>query len=217
MSLVANPARPRNHKRTRQFLSQRTISVVSEQVLSTSQAPSSVGSQYRSQRITFTPTSIGASCSGWIREFDKYRVTKAELHVTYTAAVDAPGTADLFTLPVVHYAFCDEDSGASAGATVAWQQVHDRENLSRVVLRANAPSVCVATWTPKVLYEAPQTSNSPANVVPPSNMWLDSLATGQEFSGVSCFSFTPATVDVSRGRYRLDYELRVTVEASNPL
>jgi len=217
MSVARNPARERNVTRRRQFLVSIFNTKSSANVLSTSQSPFPVGSQYLSNHLTFNANDLSSEATAWIRQHDRYKIETCELFVTSTSKNRDNNVGALTTMPIHHYSFCDLDSSTSqTGGVTEWNQVQTRNNLSRTVLRSNNPSILVAKFSPKPIFD-PSTSNSPSNVVPTRGLWIDSLTLDQEHSGVRTYSATPTELDISFGFYSLSYELRVTVACQAPL
>lgn len=216
MSVTRNPARERNTIRTRQFLFPIWDIRGSATVLSQTTAPGPLGSQYASDHVTIKPSLLSAQAKEFIQNSDRYRITKAELFVLSTVTADTNTTKA--TAPIVHYAYCDVDSSEQqTGGTTPWFDILSRDNVSKCTLRANNPTMLVASWAPRPLFE-PTTGNDANNVVPSAKTWIDSLNLGQEWSGVRTYSNCPVVSEPSdRYKYALHYELRVTVQCQAAL
>jgi len=216
MSLARNPAREKTKTVTRQFLCKTASTKISATVLSEVNSPYILGSQYVSDVITFALRDLTPEAISWVQKYDMYRFSKAELFVT--SYVEAKTNTTKATAPITHYCFVDPDSSESQlGDTTTWHQICQRDNLARVVLRANNPSVRLATWTPRPLFSA-VSGDSPSNMIGNKSTWMDALITTQEHSGVRCFAACPvesATND--QYRFHLQYEVRVTVQCKAPL
>jgi len=216
MAVATNPARERKTIRTRMFIVPVWNSKTSGTVLSQSQSPSPLGAQYQSNHITITPNDLGGNAVEFLQNSDRYRITKAELFVLST--VDAKTNTTKSTAPIAHYAYCDRDTSISqTGGVTPWTDVVSRDNVSKTILRANAPIMRIAHWNPSPIYN-PTGGNSPTNAIPSPNTWMDSLILNQEFSGVRTFSTCPvesATND--QYRYDLHYEVRVTIQTQAAL
>jgi len=216
MSVARNPARERNTIRRRCFLFPIWDVKGSQPVLSQSSAPGPLGSQYASDHITIKPSLLSQQAKEFIQNSDRYRVTKAELFVLSTVTADTNTTKA--TAPIVHYAYCDVDSSESqTGGVTPWYDVLSRENVSKCTLRSNNPTVRIAMWNPRPLFD-PSTGNSANNVIPGKQTWIDSLNLGQQWNGVRTFSNCPVESEPSdRYKYQLHYELRVTIECQAAL
>lgn len=216
MSVARNPARERNRTVTRRFLLRKAQHRVSADVLSDSQSPFILGSQYGSNHFTFNAADLSTSAQEWIRQHDLYRVMSAEMFVT--AHVESRTNTTKQTVPIHHYCYVDPDTSESQSSSVTpWYDIIDRENLARVVLRANNPSIKIATWSPRPLF-SPVSGDNPANVIPDKQSWIDSLILTQEHSGVRSFACCPVESPQNDAyRFFLDYEIRVTIQCKAPL
>jgi len=216
MAIATNPARERRTTRTRQFILPVWITKSSETVLSQSQSPSILGSQYQSNHITITPSTCGSQFVEFVQNSDRYRITKAELFVLSDVTAKTNTTKN--TAPIVHYAYCDSDTSlAQSGGVTPWLDIVSRDNISKTTLRANNPTMRVAVWNPRPLYN-PTSGNSPSNAVPSPNTWMDSLILTQEFSGVRTYSTCPViSANNDTYEYSLHYEVRVTVQTQAAL
>lgn len=216
MAIATNPAKERRTIRTRQFLMPVWTVRNSSPVLSQSQSPSQVGSQYASGHITVTPNNLGPNAIEFIQNSDRFRITKAELFVL--SDVTAKTNTTRGTAPIVHYAYCDSDTSISqSGGVTPWNDIISRENISKATLRANQPTMRIAHWNPRPLFD-PTGGNNPANIIPSANQWMDSLILNQEFSGVRTFSCCPADTNGNDVySYNLNYELRLTIQTQAAL
>lgn len=216
MAVASNPARERKTVRTRQFIVPTWKTKTSSTVLSETESPSILGSQYQSNHITVKPADLGNQAIQFLQNSDRYRIIKAELFVM--SDVSAKTNTAKATAPIAHYAYCDSDTSLSqTGGTTPWIDIVSRENISKTTLRANAPTMRVAHWNPRPLFD-PSGGNNPSNAIPNANTWMDSLITNQEFSGVRTFSCCPVeSAPNDQYRYNLHYELRVTVQTQAAL
>lgn len=217
MSVARNPARERNQTKRRQFTIQKFTTKQSDNVLSQSQSPFTVGSQYQSNHITIKATDFTPEAQEWIRQHDRYRIKSCELFVTSYVKNRDSQVGALGTFPIHHYSYCDSDSSISqTGGVTPWINVTTRNNIARTVLRGNNPSIMVAKWNPRLLFD-PTQGNSPTNVVPRAGIWIDALSLDQEHSGVRTYSASPFELDLNFGYYALSYEIRAVVEVQAPL
>lgn len=216
MAVATNPAKERKTIRTRQFIAPIWTVRQSSTVLSQSQSPSQVGSQYASGHITIFPNNLSSNAVEFIQNSDRFRITKAELFVL--SEVNTRANTTRGTAPIVHYAYCDSDTSFSqTGGVTPWNDVVTRENVSKTTLRSNQPTMRIAHWNPRPLFD-PTGGNTPANIIPSPNQWMDSLILNQEFSGVRTFSCSPADTDQSdQYNYELNYELRLTIQTQAAL
>lgn len=216
MAVATNPSKERRTIRTRQFIVPVWKTKTSQTVLSQTNAPTPLGSQYLSNHITITPNDLDPNAIEFIQNSDRFRITNAELFVL--SDVTAKTNTTRGTAPIVHYAYCDSDTSiAQTGGITPWNDVVSRDNVSKVTLRANNPTMRIAFWNPRPIYD-PTGGNSPSNAIPSASQWMDSLILNQEFSGVRTFSCCPiesATNDTYR--YGLHYELRLTVQTQAAL
>jgi len=217
MSVARNPAKERNQTKRRSFTIQSFTNKQSSNVLSSTESPFTVGSQYQSNHVTIKATQFSTEAQNWIRQHDRYRIKSCELFVTSYVKNRDGQVGALGTFPIHHYSFCDSDTSlAQTGGTTPWINVTTRNNIARTVLRSNNPSILVAKWNPRLLYD-PTTGNSPSNVVPRAGMWIDAITLDQEHSGVRLYSAAPFELDTQFGFYGLSYEIRAVVEVQAPL
>jgi len=156
---------------------------------------------------------VGQAAVVWAQRFDSYTIEEIEYQLTLVSS-DTSGNQRI--LPVTVWSFEDRDSPREVGAN--WAQTRDRQNLSRVVLRANNPSLTIAKIRPVPLFDGAVTDNSPSNIVPSSGKWVDSLAIKQRFNGLRVFSACP-TKDSSGQTYKytLYLEKRVKIVGKSAL
>jgi len=216
MGVATNPAKERKTIRTRQFLVPVWEKRTSSQILSQTQSPAPLGGQYCSDHITIKADSLGQNAREFIQNSDRYRITKAELFVLTT--VDAKTNTTRGTAPITHYAYCDADTSVNQSTGVTpWLDVVSRENVSKVTLRSNNPTMRIAQWNPRPILD-PESGNSPANLIPSPNSWVDSLYLSQEHSGVRTFATCPSNSDQQDNyQFYLYYEIRVTVQTQAAL
>jgi len=217
MSVARNPAREKNTIRTRKFLLPVWTTRDSAIVLSQTSSPAPLGSTYASGHLTIKPSDLlNSNAKEFIQNSDRYRITQAELFVL--SSVDAETNTTKATAPIVHYAYVDGDtSTAQTGGVTPWYDITSRDNVSKCVLRANNPIMKIAAWNPRPLFE-PTNGNSPANVIPSKNTWIDSLFLDQEWNGVRTFSTCPVeSAQNDSYKYQLHYELRITVQTQAAL
>jgi hypothetical protein len=207
MVVTNNPARRRIMKQSKWFISPSADIANSEQALSTSATPYEVGSQLTNHADDTTVAELGTDAINWVQRFDSYTVEEVEYIISLVSS-DQSGNQRI--LPVTVWSFEDRDSPREVGAN--WSQTRDRQNLARVVLRANNPSLTIAKIRPVPLFDGAVTDNSPSNIVPENAKWVDSLAIKQRFNGLRVFSACP-TKDSSGQTYRytLYLEKRVKV------
>jgi hypothetical protein len=185
----------------------------STQVLSQSQSPGPVGSQYTVKTLTFQADQLSPNFQDWIQQHDVYRISEAEIYATLVT--DFAGSPSLRTSPVTHYCFEDPDTDPSV--TTSWIRCRDRANLSRVVLRANAPSALIAKLKPRPSYSATGTQN-PGNLIGKPGAWLDSLNLSQIHAGLRTFSYCPyADTSGQTYSYAIFYSIRIKVDCKVPI
>lgn len=216
MAVTHNAAKNRNIIRRRQFMRALAEYEVSTQTLSASQSPFPVGSQYTVSTLLFDITSLGTNAVSWVQLHDVYRIESVEIFAT---AVIEGTSADtpLSNAPIIHY--CYEDVDADPTTTTSWIRTQDRDNLCRVVLRANNPSVKIAELRPTATFAAASGSTQdPANMVPQKDRWIDALAVDQLYAGLRCYSACPKVDSQGQSyKYSISYETRLKVAAKQPL
>jgi len=186
----------------------------SETALSQSQTPGDLGSQYSAITMTFAATELSANMRNWIQSHDAYRVTKIEVYATLTAGIS--DNSQLFSIPVIHYAYVDMDTDPSI--VTSWFRTMDRDNLSRAVLRSYQPSALIATFCPRPSFRATGTQD-PGNLIGSQDSWLDALNLTQIYTGLRCFSYCPAAVQAGQPgyKYKISYNIRYFVEGKAPI
>lgn len=185
MVVSSNPAKRKNLKQSKWFMSQATV-LNSQQALSATQTPFEVGSQINGTATNITVSDLGTDAVNWVQRYDEYTIEDIEIFVTLTARLD---DGSIKSVPVIVWTFEDRDSPKEVLCN--WDQVRDRQNLSRVTLRANNPSLCTAKIKPVPLFDGGVSDNDPSNIVPTDAKWVDSLAVRQRFNGVRIFTACP--------------------------
>jgi len=199
--------------RKRQFLAALDDVSKSQQALSQSQTPSTIGSQFTAKTLLFSASALSPNAQDWIQTADAYRVVSVEIYATVVANYD--GSPDFRSLPVIHY--CFEDMDTDPQVQTSWFRIRDRSNLSRTVLRANNPSVLVATIVPRPSFDANGTL-SPGNLIGLRNSWLDSLNLSQIYTGLRAYSYCPATDSSGQTyTYTINYSMRYHVDTKCPI
>jgi len=213
MVVTQNPARSKKISQSKWFIAERADIANSEQALSNSSTPYEVGSQVTNHADDTTLADVGLDAVNWAQRFDSYTIDNVEYQITLVSS-DTSGNQRI--LPVTVWSFEDRDSPREVGAN--WSQTRGRQNLSRVVLRANNPSLTIAKIKPVPLFDGAVSDNDPANIVPNSGKWIDSLAIKQRFNGIRVFSACP-TKDSSGQTYKytLYLEKRVKITARSAL
>jgi hypothetical protein len=186
----------------------------SETVLTASQSPGELGSQFTAITMTFAGVKLSANLRNWIQSHDAYRVTRLEVYATLTAGIS--DASQLNNIPVIHYAFVDMDTDPSV--VTSWFRTMDRDNLSRTVLRANQPSALIATFCPRPSFRATGTQD-PGNLIGSQDSWLDALNLTQIYTGLRCYSYCPAAVAAGQPgyKYKISYNVRYYVEGKAPI
>lgn len=212
MSVMSNPAKAKTVTQSKWFIATDADIANSEQVLSSGSSPYEVGSQITNHADDTSLADIGSEAVAWAQRFDSYTISEVE----YYLILSMTDQDNQRTLPVTVWAFEDRDSPREVGAN--WSQTKDRQNLTRVVLRSNLPTVTLANIKPVPLFDGAVTDNSPSNVVPSNGKWIDSLATRQRFNGIRVFSACCAK-DTSGQTYKytLYLEKRVKITGRSML
>jgi len=213
MVVTQNPAKTKKVTQSKWFLAEKADIANSEQALSNSSTPYEVGSQVTNHADDTTLADVGQAAVEWAQRFDCYTIDHVEYQI---GLVSTDESGNQRTLPVTVWSFEDRDSPREVGAN--WSQTRSRQNLSRVVLRSNNPSLTIAKIKPVPLFDGGVTDNSPANIVPNSGKWIDSLSIKQRFNGIRVFSACP-TKDLSGQTYRytLYLEKRVKITGKSAL
>jgi len=213
MASQGRPERVRTVTTKRHFLEEKARIYPSEQVLSSTQSPYPVGSQFNAGTLLWDMTDLGPNAVEWIQSYDKFRILDVEVFATLTTNFpDEPRN-----IPVELYFY--EDTDADNNTQTSWIRVRDRRNIGKVVLNSFTPSMRIAKFSPTVSFAASGTnSQDPSNMIPKKNQWLDALATEQRHSGLRFFSACPTT-DSSGASYKYTINLmtRITVEATQPI
>lgn len=214
MAVAKQAAKVKTVTRKRHFLQSNVVMSDSTQVLSASQSPYAVGSQYSSETLLFKCSSLSQNATQWIEKFDKYRITEVEVFATLflrsrNGAVDRSAPVEIFFY---------EDTDADPTTTTSWIRTGDRDNVGRVVLNAFHPSARLISFKPTITFAADQSSQSPSNVVPKKDTWLDALALEQLHSGLRVFTACGQTDQSGQSyEYSVGFQARYTVEVSQPL
>lgn len=213
MAVAKQAAKVRTLTRTRHFMQARSEYVSSEQVLSVSQSPYNLGSQFAATTMLFAVSELSTNAIEWIQKHDKYRIKQIEVFATLTTKLE---DSTIKNVPVEVYFY--EDTDADPSTQTSWIRVMDRENLGRVVLNAFTPSMRLITFKPTVTFAAGPIDQNPANVVPKKDVWLDALSIAQLYSGLRLFACSPTTDSQGRSySFSIALSARYTVEASQPL
>jgi len=214
MATSRAPARVKNVRRSRHFLAEKAIVSESSQVLSSSQSPYPVGSQYSAETLLFAARDLSANAREWIQKHDKYTVDQLELFCTLTSSTR--GTAIDKNLPIEVYFY--EDTDADPATQTSWIRTQDRDNIGKVVLNAFNPTARLIKFKPTITLEADASLQSPANIIPPKGTFVDALSLNQKFSGVRVFACCPAA-DAQGQSYdfKLNFTWRAKILAKQPL
>jgi hypothetical protein len=215
MSVTKKAARVKKHIRQRCFMEADASRLESQQTLSGTQSPYPVGSQFVAGSFTYSAEQLSSSARTWIQSYDRFRIKNVEIFVTGTAR-SKNGSVDK-TVPIVVYYY--EDTDCNSATQTSWIRVSDRDNLGKCVLTAMAPSQKLISFTPTVSFDPnTTTSQSPANVIPPKNTWLDAVNLSQQMAGFRFFAASPQ-VDATGETFKFDvtFETRYTVEVCQPI
>lgn len=213
MVVTSNPAKAKTIEQSKWFMMESAIVKTSEQALSNSSSPYVVGTQLAGTAIDFTLAKLGADAVAWAQRYDCYTIEEAEVTLTMCARLS---DSAIMSAPVVAWSFEDRDSPQEVECN--WSQVRSRQNLCRIVLRANSPSLVVAKIKPVPLFDGGVADSSPANVVPSSEKFIDSLAVRQRFNGIRVFTACPqADTQGQTYSYTIYLESRVKVTARSAL
>lgn len=216
MAVAKSAAKVKNVTRTRHFLCEKAVTLSSTPVLSQSQSPHPVGSQFLETTLLFSVNKLHQTAQTWVQSFDKYRVKNVEVFATLNN-VSKNGSVDR-TAPVELYFY--EDTDADPLTQTSWIRTADRDNVGKVVLTALEPSKKLITFMPTVTFAADSQSNqNPANVVPKKDVWLDALSIAQLYSGLRLFGCCPSVDTSGTPAYQNHVSLmfRMTVEVQQPL
>jgi hypothetical protein len=215
MNTAKENARIRNVSTTRRFLERNYRRYFSEQVLSESQAPTPVGSQYIQGTMLFSIGRLSQAAREWVQKYDKYRIREVEINVYSNAKLESVNTP-MESVPITLYAYEDQD--ADPDTQTSWVRVSDRQNLACMTLNSAYPRHHVVRFNPTPSMAANTVLQNPANIIPGKNAWLDALAIDQEHAGIRFFAICPTTDNTGKSyRYELNFEVRYTVEVQQPL
>jgi hypothetical protein len=187
----------------------------SSQVLSASQSPFPVGSQFSAGTALFAASELSQNAQSWIQSTDKFRITSIEVFVTLCSRIKGSGTVDK-TVPVEIYFY--EDTDADPATQTSWLRTMDRDNLGRVVLHATNPSARILTFKPTISLAAINSQQDARNMIPAKGSWLDAVSLDQLHSGVRWWSGTPQLDTQGQSfEYTLSFSYRYCVETSQPI
>lgn len=214
MAVAKQAAKVKNVTRKRWFMSEVASLLGSAQVLSQSQSPYAVGSQYATGTFTYSISQLGLNARDWVASFDRYRILAIEVFATLV--IRSRNNAVDRNAPVQLYFY--EDTDCDSSVQTSWIRVRDRENLGKVVLTALHPSQRLITFTPTGTFSAGNSSQDPANKLPQKSDWFDALALSQQFAGLRVFAACPQ-YDTSGQSYEFDvvFDTRYHVEVTQPL
>jgi len=214
MAVAKQAAKVRTLTRKRHFLVKNSTLGNSTQVLSSTQSPYPVGSQFSAETLLFGAVELQPNAIQWIQSHDKYRIAQVEIFATLVSRSKDGGISR--TTPVEIYFY--EDTDADPSTLTSWIRVADRDNVGRVVLNAFTPSMRLATFKPTVTYAANTGSQNPSNAIPSKSQWLDALAVDQLYSGLRVFTACPQVDTQGQSYdYSVAFTTRYTVEASQPI
>lgn len=214
MAVAKKAAKVKNITRKRHFLQSLAQIEASTQVLSASQSPFPVGSQFSAGTLLFAASKLTTNAREWIQNFDKYRISEIEVFCTLQSK-SRTGTVDQ-TVPIEVFFY--EDTDADPTTQTSWLRLADRTNVGRVVLNAFNPSARLVTFKPTITLAASVIEQNPANIIPKKDTWLDALSLQQLYSGVRFFSACPTTDAQGQSYdYTLSFQMRYTVECMQPI
>ena len=201
--------------RDRKFLTSRALILDSEQVLSQTQSPYPVGTQFSATTMLFSAESLSTAAKAWIQNYDKYRILLVEVFATLSFNVkDGVGVKNV---PVEVYFY--EDTDADLTTQTSWIRTSDRLNVGKVILTELAPSQKLISFQPTASFAASSvTSQSPANVVPKKGLYIDALSLAQVHSGLRMFTCCPQP-DASGQTYAYQVNLttRYHIQVTQPI
>jgi len=205
----------KNITRSRHFFQEDAVIMTSEQVLSGTQSPYPTGSQFANRTVTFSANKLTTNAQNWIQLHDRYRIREVEVLATLTS--NTRGNNVDKTLPVEVYFY--EDTDADSSIQTSWIRVADRDNLGRVVLNAFMPSQKLISFKPTASFSVNTTaSQSPNNMIPSKDQWMDALNLNQQLSSLRIFSCCAATDSTGNTyEYNLGLQIRYHVEVQQPL
>jgi hypothetical protein len=214
MSPARGAAKIKNSGTTRMASEKVFRTFASQQVLSQSQSPFGVGSQFTEGTLLFSVEKLSDQMQSFVQSYDKYRIREVEIFCTMNSAVRGGGNIDK-TVPVHLYFY--EDTDANADTETSWIRVQDRRNLGKVVLHATNPSQRLISFTPTATFNNQNVTNV-NNMQMPKNFWTDSASIVQQFSGLRFFSATPAADSTGNTfQFILNFEVRYHLEVTQPL
>jgi len=215
LSVRKKGGRVKNISRVRHFMEQRARIVASQQVLSQTQSPYPVGSQFNATTLVFSASFLTNSAQSWIQTCDQYRIREVEVFATLTVASRNGGVDRSIPVEVYFY----EDTDATIANTTSWIRVSDRDNLGRVVLNSFCPTKKLISFKPTPTFDATNADPlSPSNLIPSKNAFLDALSLAQQYAGFRSFTCCPQTDATGQSyEYSVSYSCRYTVEARQPI
>jgi len=201
--------------RDRKFLTAKVLSSKSEQVLSSSQSPYPIGSQYSNVTLLFTADYLSSSAKSWIQNYDKYRILLVEVYATLSVR-SLSGAFDK-NLPVEVYFY--EDTDADLGTQTSWIRTSDRLNVGKVILNSLTPSQKLISFQPTVSFAATTSdAQNPANVVPKKGIYLDALSLSQIHSGLRVFTACPnKDTQGQTYEYEVHFSTRYHIQVTQPI
>jgi len=214
MAVAKKAAKVKNITRKRHFLQSSAQVDISQQVLSATQSPFPVGSQFSAGTLLFSASKLTQNAREWVQNFDKYRICEIEVFCTLNSR-SKTGSIDQ-TAPVEIFFY--EDTDADPTTQTSWLRTADRTNVGRVVLNAFNPSARLVTFTPTITLAASVIDQNPSNIVPKKDTWLDALSLQQLYSGLRYFSACPTTDAQGQSYdYTLSFQVRYSVECMQPI
>lgn len=215
MAVAKQAAKVKKVIRSRQFLSEKSVVFNSESVLSQTQSPYPVGSQFTAGTLLFNIAQLHPNARNWVQSYDQYRIANIEVFCTLNTT-SKNGSIDR-TAPVEVYFY--EDTDADPNTQTSWIRTADRSNVARVVLTAWEPSQKLISFMPTVTLTAGALDQNPANIVPKKGTWLDALSIQQLHSGVRFFACCPSVDTSGTPSYvcSLNVTARITVEVQQPI
>ena len=215
LSVRRGAGKVKNITRSRHFFQEDAVLLNSEQVLSGTQSPYPVGSQFAQTTVVFAAAKLTDNARTWIQQHDRYRVREVEVLATLTS--NTRGNNVDKTLPVEVYFY--EDTDADSSIQTSWIRVADRDNLGRVVLNAFMPSQKLISFKPTASFAVNSTaSQAPSNMIPSKDQWIDALNLNQQLSSLRIFSCCAQTDAQSQSyEYDLNLQVRYHVEVQQPL
>jgi len=201
--------------RDRKFLNSKSLVIKSEQVLSSTQSPYPVGTQYSETTMLFSADYLSASAKSWVQNYDKYRILMVEVFATLTAS-STTSTLNK-NLPVEVYFY--EDTDADLGTQTSWIRTSDRLNVGKVVLTELTPSQKLISFQPTVSFAASQaTSQNPSNVVPKKGIYIDALSLSQVHAGLRLFTCCPQRDSSGQSyEYQVNLTTRYHLQVTQPI